>query len=246
MSLNQEPYWTLRRRHSCLIILHFEVLANPGFRRTSNPTRRASVARGWIALAGERVGGHERNCRAAPKSYWSGLQRAIGVGSKELLEWASKELLDWATGVLELETFGLELGTFGWSWRRLAREKVRTTAVFSAGATQSGAEAGLQRQLRRGVERSGTERRRWRCNPAEAERSVTPALKTAVRSTGAAGQTSEAPSQTSPAPRQTSEAPNGARQYRPALGRRSFFAGAAWWSRRTDTVNIRVEFYSAC
>ena len=26
----------------------------------------------------------------APKSYWSGLQRAIGVGSKELLEWAPK------------------------------------------------------------------------------------------------------------------------------------------------------------
>ena len=37
----------------------------------------------WVALAGERVGGHEL-LEWAPKSYWSGLQRAIGVGSKEL------------------------------------------------------------------------------------------------------------------------------------------------------------------
>ena len=75
--------------HSNIILLwretisHFETFTKPyctlrqwrpGLHRTSNPTRRAAW-RGSVALADEHVGGHERNCRAAPKSYWSELQR---------------------------------------------------------------------------------------------------------------------------------------------------------------------------
>ena len=128
---------------------------------------------------------------------------------------------------------------------------MRSTVVFGAGATQSGAEAGLQRQLRRGVERSGTERRSWRCNPAGAERRVAPAPKTAVRSTGTEAKRRKRQSQTSPAPGQTSEAPNGGRQHPTALGSRHFSPGAAWFGRRAEqesqwscvqcAVQIRAE-----
>ena len=64
--------------------------ANPYRSSVQSYSRLCRSANLRDALAGERGGGLECNWRAAPKSYWSGLQRAIGVGSKELLEWAPK------------------------------------------------------------------------------------------------------------------------------------------------------------
>ena len=40
--------------------------------------------------------GAEELLEWAPKSCWSGLQRAVGVGSKELLARGAEELLEWA------------------------------------------------------------------------------------------------------------------------------------------------------
>ena len=150
------------------------------------------------------------------------------MGSKELFAWAPKSY-----------SIGLQKSCWigrpeFWSWRRLVGGEVRSTTVFAAGATQSGAEAGLKRQLRRGVERSGTERRSWRCNPAGAERRVAPAPKTAVRSTGAEDKRRKRQSQTSPAPGQKSEAPNGGRPHPTALGSTHFRTGAAWFGRRAE------------